>query len=211
MKKSILLTIIFLSSIIVGYAEDYVDVVYLKDSTVIEGYIIEQVPNKSLTIKKIDGELMTIDIEKVEKMTKKDKSKVSLKNKNYWELGINFGTPGGLNLLVGKWFSPVGIKVSGMNLGSMYGVQGNLMYKLSDNYSRCHSLGLIFGVSHIELEKTNGWNTETEIKDWQYYGAAYNLNWGGFWLEVGLTGGDGDFKAPQLAFQIGYTYRFIDY
>ncbi|MFH1051268.1 MAG: hypothetical protein V1779_10125 [bacterium] len=211
MKKSVLLIIIFLATTISAFSEDLIDVIYLKDSTVIEGYIIQQEPNKPISLQLLNGDFITIDYEKVVRITKKDKSKYYY-NLDYFEAGINLGTPGGVNLLVGKWFSPIGIKVSGMNLGKIYGIQGNLMYKISDDYNTCHSLGLSTGVSHMELEKTDIWGeTETEIYDWQYYGVVYNLNWSGFWLEAGLCGGTGDFTSPQLMAQIGFTYRFIDY
>jgi len=210
MKLFTFITIIFLSTISTCLAEEYIDVINLKNGTVIEGYIIEQVSNKSLTIKKLDGELIKLNFDQVEKITKKDKAKVSYYDRNYWEAGINIGMPAVLNLLVGRWFSPVGIKVSGLTLGEIYGIQGNLMYKLADSEKTCHSLGLIGGYSHLVLEKSNGWEVVKEIKEWQYYGAAYNLNWGGFWLELGLTAGSGDFKSPQFCFQIGYAHRFIE-
>jgi hypothetical protein len=46
--------------------------------------------------------------------------------------------------------------------------------------------------------------------EWQYFGLAYNLNWGGFWLEVCLTTESGNYSSPQLCFQIGYVHRFLD-
>jgi hypothetical protein len=216
MKKLILLVITFLSAILCSNADEYVDVINLKDGTVIEGYIIEQIPNKSLTLRKVNGVIITIDIEKVERTRKKDKSKANYYDINYWEAGINVGTPGGINLLVGKWFSPVGIKVSGMYIGRMYGLQGNLMCKLSDTYSSCHSIGFVFGIEYTKIKQDYGWEESIDIYDWKYYGIAYNLNWYGFWFEFGLSKGKGrpltgdSIMTIYPVAQIGYTYRFRD-
>ena len=51
-------------------AAELIDVVYLKDSTIIRGQIIEQVPNVSITIKDLNNNLIKIDMNKVQKMMK---------------------------------------------------------------------------------------------------------------------------------------------
>ncbi|MFH1051270.1 MAG: hypothetical protein V1779_10135 [bacterium] len=191
MKKSVFSIIIFLSAILCCNAEDYVDVIYLKDGTHIEGYIIEHIPEKSYTLKKINGDIVIIDFEKVERTRKKDKSNANYYDIDFWEAGVNLGSPGAINLLVDRWFSPIGVKVSGIYIGRMYGFQGNLMYKLSDTYSSCHSLGFVFGMEFAEFKQDYGWYKKIDIYDWKYFGIAYNLNWYGFWFEFGLSKGEG--------------------
>lgn len=49
---------------------DYVDVVYLKNGSIIRGIIIEQVPNVSIKIQTADGSVFFYKMEEVEKITK---------------------------------------------------------------------------------------------------------------------------------------------
>jgi len=50
--------------------DDYEDVVYLKNGSIIRGMILEQVPNVSLKIETYDGSIFVFKIEDVEKITK---------------------------------------------------------------------------------------------------------------------------------------------
>ncbi|MDR0954946.1 MAG: hypothetical protein LBM20_06165 [Rikenellaceae bacterium] len=51
-------------------AQNYEDVVHLKNGSVIRGVIVEQVPNESLKIETRDGNLFVYQMSEVEKMTK---------------------------------------------------------------------------------------------------------------------------------------------
>ncbi len=48
-----------------------------------------------------------------------------------------------------------------------------------------------------------------EVREWTFLGLVYNLNFRGFFLEPGLTFGEGDYSNPQGALQIGYMHRFL--
>ena len=48
----------------------YIDVVYLKNGSIIKGMIIEQTPNVSLKIQTRDGSVFVYKMDEVEKMTK---------------------------------------------------------------------------------------------------------------------------------------------
>ncbi len=43
-------------------AQQMIDVVYLKNGSIIRGVIVEQVPNKSLTIKTADGNVFVLQL-----------------------------------------------------------------------------------------------------------------------------------------------------
>ena len=79
MKKSIsrFLKFLFLSGIFYLFAlnalfaqQYYQDVIYLKDSTVVKGIIIEQVPNQTYKIKTADNEVFLFKIDEIEKINK---------------------------------------------------------------------------------------------------------------------------------------------
>lgn len=181
------------------YAQEQIDVAYLRNGSKIRGTIIEQVPNKQLTIQTRDGSEFVYTFDEIEVIRKEiaEDSRPDLMHTEYPELGVNFGTPGGLNLAAGYWFGTVGLRLSGMYLGDIAGVQGNVGFKLSDNSTHSHVLATVFGTSEIER------------KNWTYVGGVYELNLYGFFLPAGATIGSGDFPSPQLVFQIGYMHRFL--
>lgn len=52
---------------------EYVDVVYLKNGSIIRGLIMEQIPNETLKIQTADGSLFVYKMEEVVKITKEEK------------------------------------------------------------------------------------------------------------------------------------------
>lgn len=200
--KAHALLFVFIAAFFFGgscYAQEQIDVVYLKNGSKIRGTIIEQVPNKQLTIQTRDGSEFVYTFDEIEVIRKEsaEEYRLDLMHTEYPELGVNFGTPGGLNLAAGYWFGTVGLRLSGMYLGDIAGVQGNVGFKLSDNSTRSHVLAAVFGTSEVER------------KNWTYIGGVYELNLSGFFLQAGATIGSGDFTSPQLIFQIGYMHRFL--
>lgn len=205
-------TIMLICIVFKSTAQERIDVVHLKDSSRVYGRITKQVPNESVTIKTRSGlvEVYSMDrIEKTESM-EVEPSIRDYRKSSYTELGINLGTPAGVNLALGYWFGEFGLRASGMVLGSIQGFQGNAGIKLSDNANRSHVLALIFGQSRLEEKKVYLFGPDEVVyRTWSYFGLAYELNWHGFFVEAGLTAGSGDFSSPQVAAQIGYMYRFL--
>ncbi len=161
--------------------------------------------------------------EKEEKKEPRD-----LDSTSYLELGFNFGTPVAFNAALGYWFGPIGLRVSGMYwvpLNGISGIQGNLGIRLADNIHRRHALALVVGTIHLDVQDAaelseTGVYTYGDMWDLTYFGFAYNLNVGGFFLEVGTTvvlALSVPEEAPIFAvfippvgiWQIGYMYRFI--
>ena len=70
MRKFLLTTVFVLAATILFAQNNFQDVVYLKNGSIIRGTIIEQVPNESLKIETADGSLFVFKISEVEKMTK---------------------------------------------------------------------------------------------------------------------------------------------
>lgn len=72
MKKLFLLLVLLLSISSYIEAQNYTEVVYLKNGSIIKGLIIEQVPNVSLKVKTPDGSLIICQMSDVEKITKEE-------------------------------------------------------------------------------------------------------------------------------------------
>lgn len=73
MRKLLLLLTLLLSISTYVTAQNYTEVVYLKNGSVIKGVIIEQVPNVSLKIKTGDGSLIICQMNEVEKIIKEER------------------------------------------------------------------------------------------------------------------------------------------
>lgn len=73
MRKLLFLLTLLLSISTYVAAQNYTEVVYLKNGSVIKGVIIEQVPNVSLKIKTSDGSLIICQMNDVEKITKEER------------------------------------------------------------------------------------------------------------------------------------------
>lgn len=65
-----LFSLLIVSSVTLIAQQNYDDVVYLKNGSIIRGIIIEQIPNISLKIQTKDNSVFVYNIEDVEKMTK---------------------------------------------------------------------------------------------------------------------------------------------
>ena len=73
MKKiNLLLCLLCLSIFTIKAQQNYEDLVFLKNGSIIRGIIIEQIPNQSLKIQTKDGSVYTYNIADVEKMTKEE-------------------------------------------------------------------------------------------------------------------------------------------
>ncbi len=70
MKKLLLLFAILAGISFHCVAQNYTEVVYLKNGSIIRGVIIEQVPNSSLKIQTADGNIFVFSMAEVEKITK---------------------------------------------------------------------------------------------------------------------------------------------
>lgn len=72
MKRIILSLIILIVSGLFAVAQQWTEVVYLKDGSVIRGTIIEQIPDASLKIQTADGSVFVYEMDKVQKITKEE-------------------------------------------------------------------------------------------------------------------------------------------
>lgn len=73
MKNFLLFLILVSISVIAIAQQNYQDVVYLKNGSIIRGVIIEQIPNKSIKIETSDKSVFVYQIDEIEKMTKEAK------------------------------------------------------------------------------------------------------------------------------------------
>ena len=85
MRKLLLLLTLLLSISTYVAAQNYTEVVYLKNGSIIKGVIIEQVPNVSLKIKTSDGSLIICQMSDVTKITKEEETEALAEAQNHME------------------------------------------------------------------------------------------------------------------------------
>lgn len=214
------LVVIFIISSLKLFSAEQVDIIHLKNGSVIVGKIIKYDAGKEIEIQTNDGNRFVFKMEQVEKidfMVDKDPGYKKTKS----ELGGTIGTPAAINFVFGKHFDKYMVKASGMYLGrTAHGIQLELGLKLSEFKRTYHAVNIIGGYSFLQIESLsqNSGYKQYESTEWSYGGIVYNLNTNGFYLQAGLSLGSGiyshptkgieDVTNPQFMFQIGYVYQF---
>lgn len=122
------------------------------------------------------------------------------------EIGLYLGTPAGINLTGAIHADRLLVRLSGMSLSTISGIQVDVGYKFSEKLKTYHALTVGVGTFKIASTQTDSYNSSS-VNWWDYVSLNYMLNTKGFLLGVGLSVGDGTFTNPQLMFQIGYSYQ----
>ena len=208
-------------------AHEPIDVVHLKNGSRIRGVVIEQVMCESIRLRTADGSEFVFAVDQVERIATASVRHSDLpdwKQTSYPELGLAVGTPAALNWQAGLWRGPNGIRVSGSywpgkeTSEKLWGLQLNLMRKLSDTPRSRHVLGMVASASHttdVDVKDADGAQAleprVTKKESRAAVGLAYNYNWRGLFLELGLTvGSRGDDGPVRPIVQIGYMHRFAE-
>ncbi|MBC8550708.1 MAG: hypothetical protein ISR95_02780 [Candidatus Marinimicrobia bacterium] len=94
MKKLLVLLIFGVGTL---FCQQYEDVVYLKDGSIIHGVIIEQVPNKLIKIQS-GKNVFVYQLDEIEKMTKEiTETSIDIQNKT-WSVQVGLGGPRSFSL-----------------------------------------------------------------------------------------------------------------
>lgn len=93
MKKTLTILLLFslFSAIAFAQQNNFQDVVYLKDGSIIRGMIIEQVPNKSIKIETADKSVFVYQMDVIEKITKEEIKSEIKAPLNFPKLKYTFG------------------------------------------------------------------------------------------------------------------------
>ena len=148
MKKIITLTLFLLISTFAIAQNNYQDVVYLKNGSIIRGVIIEQVPNESIKIQTSDRSIFVFQMDEVQKMTKEENpvvknEKISAPTsegeglkpgyRGIMEMGYQFGTGDfgmdrlKVNVINGGQFSPYFYLGGGIGLRYYFDAEATLV------------------------------------------------------------------------------------
>jgi hypothetical protein len=115
MKRNVflILGIVVLSVLGSNVFADTVDVVYLKNGSIIRGMVVETIPNETVKIRTSDGSIFVYSLDEVEKITKEIGKSFTTKLKNpYIATGIQMTTgiilSGGGQIYNGQYLKALG-------------------------------------------------------------------------------------------------------
>ncbi|MBK9247732.1 MAG: hypothetical protein IPM69_06350 [Ignavibacteria bacterium] len=126
----------------------------------------------------------------------------------FGSLGLTILQPGIINIVGEYEAGKLGGRLAVGYIGSSYGIQGNFLYNLGRTKSFNHHVSFGAGYSHYTTPEETIFGTVNVVREWQYIGGFYDLNFFGFFVETGLMVGSGDFSNPQIALQLGFVYEF---
>lgn len=130
---------------------------------------------------------------------------IIIDKENFFALGAAIGSPSAIAAIGGYYFGPLAVRVSGGYWSkNWYGVQGDLSVNLSRIGTFSQNLSLVAGRFGIRSYDSND---SRLLKTQNYVGVAYDVNYTGFFMQLGAGFGNGDYKNPQLLTQFGYLFE----
>lgn len=150
MKKiTLLISLLLISVVIYAQRNNLVDVVYLKNGSILRGIIIEQVPNESIKLQTADGNIFVYQTSEIEKITKEDTVRQSRNQLAYGDNGVQH-RKGYIGLSIGPSFA----------VGDLSDLPVGLILNLVDfGYLFTENIGIAskwFGTAHMESGETFG-------------------------------------------------------
>jgi len=125
-------------------------------------------------------------------------------------VGAGVGTPAGISFTAGGYLAPLFLGVSGGYWGTRWnGFQGDIGVLFNSSPGFAHGISVVGGVFRANpvIANAGGAAKETD-RIVHYVGAAYDAYLSGFYLQIGLAHGRGDYPNPQLLMQFGYLFAF---
>lgn len=120
------------------------------------------------------------------------------------QIGLSLGSPGAFNFVYKKATAERTYQLAVGGIGSRtYGIEvGASLIRNPGEFFR--SLQVIAGAASLR----NNVAPNLVVSDqWIYGGLSTTFQYGGFFVEPGLTVGVGDFTNPQLVLQIGWLWE----
>lgn len=117
MKKNLLVAALFSLFGLAAFAQSNNQTVYLKNGSVVTGFVLEEIPGKTIKMKTKDGNIFVYNMEDVERITHEERSASAVSAENGHkgldfgiDMGCHIGTEGGgtspfVGLTLGKRFT----------------------------------------------------------------------------------------------------------
>lgn len=123
MKKIVSLFLFVLLTNVL-FAQNYQDVVYLKNGSIVRGVVVEQVPNQSIKIETADRSVFVYRMDEVEKITreenKKGKGNKNASRRGYIGLSLGASLPVGDFADTSNGMADTGLKLNLIDFGYLF-------------------------------------------------------------------------------------------
>jgi hypothetical protein len=126
----------------------------------------------------------------------------------YKSSGYTLGTPAAINYLFSYHFQGLFyLKFQAGTILIINGIEldGGINLNKTKNFE--HNISAAIGLENLGLRWLLGTGKD---QSFTYWGLSYDLNWGGFYLNLGFAICDTDYPEALPIFQIGYVYRLLD-
>lgn len=199
MKKYLTLILLVITATASFSQNNYQDVVYLKNGSVIRGVIIEQVPNQSIKIETADKSVFVYQMNEIEKITKEE----NIVHQKKGFIGLELGA----NIPLGKFAdendgaAKTGFQINIINFGYLFsdnvGITAtwfgasNPLEGAGSDFLWSHGGLLIGPLFSIPVSEKVAWDIKPMI--------------GISWATITNTGLEG---ASSFAFNLGTGFRF---
>lgn len=128
------------------------------------------------------------------------------------QFGVALGTPGGVNFVMKKEISGHPVQLAVGYAGKVYGIEAGYSFYYNRD-SAMRSWQVIAGTFKVEDNSTildstpDGYRVRYEDEDWRYVGVSGTFQYGSFFVEPGVTVGNGDFSESKLiTIQVGWLW-----
>ena len=231
MKKilALFLSVMLFSITLAAFAqENYQDVVYLKNGSIIRGIIIEQVPNESLKIQTKDGSIFAYEMTEVEKITKEQNPEILVEGNDGFFVGVSYNalmTTSPFDGVFNANYNPsVGMKLGYIfknNFGFMFGGE----FHINNRITGIGKIGPVYSFGPVILYPMVGigfgapvWHLSDKSGRALYLGAGFNFKFRnnvGIYVEPGFCRWGTDFGSIQMlepfysfVIALGTSYNF---
>lgn len=127
------------------------------------------------------------------------------------QIGLSLGTPGAVNLVIKNEVFGQPMQLAVGYVGTAYGAEAGYSFYYNSE-SAMRSWQITVGTFRAKEEKrvvvrdASGTRWWYEDETWSYLGVSGTFQYGGFFLEPGISAGTGDFSNPQLTLQAGWLW-----
>ena len=129
--KALITLLLFVFVLSWSFAQNnYQDVIYLKNGSIIRGVIIEQIPNKTFKIETEERNVFVFEVDEIDKITKEyaeNKKPISDRRKGYIGISMGASIPVGGFADISNGLAKTGIHINLLNFG----------YLFSENFGVC--------------------------------------------------------------------------
>ncbi|MFV8782341.1 hypothetical protein ACNKU7_07955 [Microbulbifer sp. SA54] len=122
------------------------------------------------------------------------------------QFGVSMGNPGGINFVAKKEISGLPLQFAIGYAGAVYGVEGGYQFFRRDS-GAIRSIQFVAGATRADEVFDFYRDSEDEYDlSWEYIGISSTIQYGGFFVEPGISATNGEFSDSLMSLQVGWLW-----